>query len=228
MRRGDAIAQRAGQPRDRAVGDARRIGGHDAVGAQQVAGLVGEDEPLQRARQQQEGTRIRHARTVASGADAQPLHAAAGGGRRLPGVERAVGGAGARHAAALHARAHARGLRRRRDAADVHHPRVDPAALRPRRGVRALLLPDAEDERDRLARTTTATVLLVTTRRRAARRRARRPAERAAARLRGRGAHADRACSGCGRSRTSRSPTRCCASRSAGARTSSRRCATCC
>ena len=55
MRARDAIAQRAGQPRDRAVGHARRIGGDDAVGAQQVAGLVGEDEALQRAGQQQQG-----------------------------------------------------------------------------------------------------------------------------------------------------------------------------
>ena len=87
--RGEPVAQRRRQPRDRAVGDARRIGGDDAVGAQQVARLVGEDEPLQRSRaEQQEGAGRDPARADSSVApSAQPLHAPAGRRRGVPGVE---------------------------------------------------------------------------------------------------------------------------------------------
>ncbi len=51
-----------GQARQRAVGHARRVDRDDAVGAQEILGLVAQDEAVQRAREQQqaEGAQVGH------------------------------------------------------------------------------------------------------------------------------------------------------------------------
>ena len=110
--------------------------------------------------------------------------------------------------------------RLRRDAAHGDHPRQHPPALRRRRGVRALLL---RRRRRRAPRSPGAPHDVLRARHdarsRARRGRLRRAAVAAAPRARATRRSWPSACSACGRSRTSRSPTRCCASRSAGART---------
>ncbi len=75
------------------------------------------------------------------------------------------------------------------------------------------------NDRDRLSATTVATVLLDLDRRRAARARSRQARSAGCSSASRTRASCASASSACGPSRTSRSPTRCCASRSAGART---------
>ena len=141
--------------------------------------------------------------------------------RRLPGVERCSPASLALvHAAALHAAPRRTAeLRLRRDAAHVHHPREHPAAARGRRGVRPLLVRRRGPRAARcaLARTATAWTLSRPTDGRGARRaRARRAAVASCCSTRDDATlMRARRCSGSGRSRTSRSPTRCCAWRSA-------------
>ena len=52
---GERVGEAHGQPAERAVGHARGLEGDDAVGAQEVLGLLAQDEALQRAGQQQHG-----------------------------------------------------------------------------------------------------------------------------------------------------------------------------
>jgi hypothetical protein len=51
------VAQPVRQAGQRAVGDPRWVDGHDAVGAQQVLGLLAQDEGVQLAREQQQAER---------------------------------------------------------------------------------------------------------------------------------------------------------------------------
>ena len=75
---GEPVGDRAGQAHRRAVAHARRVDGDDAVGAQQVLGLVAQDEALERRGQEQHADRRRvHAlatlrRAVTPGAASRP------------------------------------------------------------------------------------------------------------------------------------------------------------
>ena len=63
---GDRVADAERHPREGAVGHPRRVDGDHAVGAQQVLGLVAQDEALQRRGEQQDADRLALHRRQAS------------------------------------------------------------------------------------------------------------------------------------------------------------------
>ena len=226
-----------GEARPRPVRHAPRPDRHHAVGAQQVLGLVAQDEAVERAWEQQQAERVgghpvadpSGRPPVASAPRGKPAQAPAGVVDRLPGALDPVGGARAVHAPALHAVADDGRVRLRRDAAHVRDPELDPVARGDRRGVRALLLRRRGPRAARPARPHHRDRRAGHHERRGARRTgAGRPDQRAAARACATRPCWPAGCSGCGRSPTWRSPTRCCASTSAGAPSSRPRSPTSC
>ena len=119
-RGGERVAEAERHAREGPVGHPRRVDRDDAVGAQQVVGLVAQDEALQRRGQQQDADRrALHRSQAIRGGSARPtgyrpgpvqgyIKRLATSGARVPGVEPRGRLPGPVHAAALHPPPHPR------------------------------------------------------------------------------------------------------------------------